>query len=96
VLFHQIDRLLTAQLPQDRTDLTTEPSVEDLPPVLRYDHDVVLAVPPPRGQVPPLGYRLSLQSEGAFPERKSLPFDAAKHAGSLEAPRITRPVAVAS
>jgi|SRR5271157_44430 len=46
---HQLDILLTAQIPQDLPDLTPKPSVEDLTAVLRYNHDVVLAIPPLHG-----------------------------------------------
>src|SRR4051812_4584838 len=66
--FHQLDAPLSAQLPQDRTDPTTQPSVEDLPAVFRYDHDVVLAISPHTGQAPPLVQRLPPQPDGASPE----------------------------
>src|SRR5512142_3074916 len=94
--FHQVDASLTAQLPQDHADLPPQPPVEDLPAVFRYDHDVVLAVPPHMGQVTPLVHRLALQPVGAFPEGEPMPFDDPRHAGSLEALRVTRPEAVAS
>src|SRR5512142_2524610 len=93
---HQLDPSLTAQLPQDHPDRTPKPPVEDLPAVFRYDHDVVLAVPPHMGQVLPLVHRLPLLPEGAFPEGEPMPSDEAMHAGSLEALRVTRPEAVAS
>src|SRR5512135_3583047 len=93
---HQVDSSLAAQLPQDHADLSPQPSVEDLPAVFRYDHDVVLAVPPHRGQVLPLVHRLPLLPEGASPEGEPMPFDETMHAGSLEALRVTRPEAVAS
>src|SRR5512135_2076374 len=48
--FHQFDASLSAQLPQDWTDPTPQPSGEDFPAVLRYDHHVVLALPPHMGQ----------------------------------------------
>src|SRR6185312_14070659 len=73
-----------------------KPSVEDLPAILRYDHDVVLAVPPHMGQVLPLVHRLVLQPIGAFPEDEPMSLATAMHAGSLEALRVTRPEAVAS
>src|SRR5512133_3246834 len=88
---YQLDPSLTAQLPQDHPDLTPKPPVEDLPAVFRYDHDVVLAVPPHMGQVLPLVHRLPL-----LPEGEPMPSDEAMHAGSLEALRVTRPEAVAS
>src|SRR3954453_20490966 len=47
------------------------------------------------GQVLPLVQRLALQPVGAFPEGEPLPFDDPRHAGSLEARRVTRPEAVA-
>src|SRR3954451_16507349 len=93
---HQLDPSLTAQLSQDHPDLTPKPSVEDLPAVLRYDHDVVLAVPPHMGQVLPLVHRLALQPVGAFPGGEPMPLAGAMHAGSLEALRVARPEAVAS
>ncbi len=93
---HQLDPSLTAQLSQDHPDLTPKPPVEDLAAVFRYDHDVVLAVPPHMGQVLPLVQRLPLLPEGAFPEGEPMPSDEAMHAGSLEALRVTRPEAVAS
>ncbi len=96
VPFPQVDASLTAQLPQDHADLTPPPSVEDLPAVLRYDHDVVLAVPPHMGQILPLVHRLALQPEGAFPGGEPMPFGDPMHAGALEALRVTRPEAVAS
>src|SRR3954463_15454710 len=96
VPFHQLDTSLTAQLPQDHADLPPQASVEDFPAVFGYDHHVVLAVPPHMGQVLPLVHRLSLLPEGAFPEGEPMPFDNPRHAGSLEAPWVTRPEAVAS
>src|SRR5512133_2366558 len=93
---HQLDPSLTAQLPQDHADLAPQPSVEDATPILRYDHDVVLAVPPHMGQVLPLVHRLPHQPERAFPEGEPMPLSGAMHAGSLEALRVTRPEAVAS
>src|SRR3954453_23552738 len=93
---HQLDPSLTAQLPQDHADLTPKPPVEDLPAVFRYDHDVVLAVPPHMGQVLPLVHRLALQPMGPSPEDEPMSLATAMHAGSLEALRVTRPEAVAS
>src|SRR5262249_209724 len=64
--FQQTDPSLPTQLPQDASDRTPQPSGEDFATVLGYDHHVVLAVPPDRGQVRPLMQRLSLQPSGAF------------------------------
>src|SRR5512135_3110744 len=65
--FHQVDPSLTAQLPQDHADLPPQPPVEDLPAIFRYDHDVVIAVPPHMGKVTPLVHRLALQPVGGLP-----------------------------
>ena len=93
---YQVDPSLTTQLAQDHAELATEPSLEDLPAIFRYDHDVGLAVPPHMGQVLPLVHRLPLLPERAFPEGEPMSFGNARHAGSLEALRVTRPEAVAS
>ena len=45
VPFDQFDPFLTAQTPQDQTDLFSLATVEDFASVLRYDHDVIDAVP---------------------------------------------------
>ena len=42
---HEFDTSLSAQVLRNRADLTPKSSVEDFAPVLRYDHDVVLAIP---------------------------------------------------
>src|SRR5512135_86169 len=81
--------LADGQLPQDHADLAPQPSVEDATPILRYDHDVVLAVPPHMGQVLPLVHRLPLLPERAFPEGEPMSLGGAMHAGSLEALRVT-------
>src|SRR5262249_49335675 len=83
--FQQTDPPLTTKLPQDASDLTPQPSVEDFATVLGYDHHVVLAVPPDMGQVLPLMHRLSLRPSGAFPGGEPMPFGDPRHAGSLEA-----------
>src|SRR3954467_4067461 len=84
--FHQVDPSLTAQLPQNHADLPPQPSVEDLPAVFRYNHDVVLAVPPHMGQVSPLVHRLPLLPERAFPEVEPIPTSGSHEAKSVQTP----------
>src|SRR5215207_7751861 len=50
----QLHALLPAQLPQDRADLRPKLPEQQLLPVLRYDHHVVLAFPLHVGQTLPL------------------------------------------
>jgi putative transposase len=63
------DPPLLAQVPQDGTDLLAQLPVEDFPPVLGYDHDVVLAVPPHMGQALPVVHRLLLPAPRGLPGR---------------------------
>jgi hypothetical protein len=73
----------------------TQPSVEDFSAVLRYDHRVVLALPPHMGQSLPLVHKLFLPAPSGLPGRRSLcHFLEGMHAGSLEALRVARPEAV--
>ena len=70
--FQHRDATWTTQIPQDGPDLPPQPSVEDLPAVFRYDHDVVLPVPTHMGQALPLVQRLLLPAPRGLPGRKSL------------------------
>src|SRR5579863_8423552 len=74
VPFQQLDSSLTAQIPKDRPDLMPQSSVEDFPPVLRYNHNVVLALPPHMGQALPFVHRLLLPAPRGLPGRRSLRF----------------------
>jgi SAM-dependent methyltransferase len=65
-------RALSAQVPKDWADLMPQPSVEDFPAVLRYDHHVVLALPPHMGLVLPFVHKLLLHAPRGLPGRRSL------------------------
>ena len=69
--FQQLNATLTTQIPQDGPDLPPQPSVEDLPAIFRYDHDVALTVPTHRGQALPLVQRLLLPAPRGLPGRRS-------------------------
>src|SRR5208337_1423306 len=95
--FHQLDASLSAQVPQDRADLTPKPSVEDLAAVLRYHHNVVLAILQSHRTWDRLCHSCigsSFLPHGAFPEVGAYGVSAGMHAGSLEALWVTRPEAV--
>jgi hypothetical protein len=92
--FEQFDSSLGAQLPKDWADLMPQPSVEDFPAVLRYDHYVVLALPPHMGQALPFVPKLLLPAPRGLPGKRSYAIFRGLHAGSLEALRVTRPKAV--
>src|SRR4051794_24276909 len=70
--FQQSDPTPPAQSPKERADPTPEPSVGDFPSVLRYDHDVVLALPPHMGRALPFVHRLLLPALRGLPGRWSL------------------------
>src|ERR1700722_9423773 len=70
--FQQFDSSLSAQVPKNWADLVPQPSVEDFPAVLRYDHHVVLALPPHMGQALPFVHKLLLPAPRGLPGRRSL------------------------
>src|SRR5690606_12590706 len=62
------------------------PSMEDLAEVIRYDHEVLFAVPTHRERVTPIGLLLVLQRRG-IPERRAL---AVRRSGSCRLTRSSR------
>ena len=74
--------------------LEVHPSLEDFPAILRYDHYVVLALPPHMGQACQSCIGSSFLPNGAFPEEGAYAISRRLHAGSLEALRVARPEAV--
>src|SRR6516165_1009027 len=72
--FQELDAALATQLPQDQADPASQPPVEDLPTVFRYNHRVGLALPPHMGQALPLVHGLLLPAPPGLPGRRSLCF----------------------
>lgn len=70
--------LLTAQLPQNRANLSLEPSIQHSLTVLWYNYHVVLALPPNVGQTLPL-----MHASVLLPAPRGLPGRRAYHDGAL-------------
>src|SRR6516162_7105273 len=87
----QLDSFLLAQVPQDPTDACTQLAVQDLSPVLRDEHHMVLAVPPNMCQTLKVVHTLFLQPNRAFPEEERIAFNSTPDRLSLPGSHGHRP-----
>ena len=92
---HQLTTVLTTQFAQSPADLSLQPSVEDFPAVLRYDHNMVLALSARLREVLPVVHTLLSPAPRGFSERKAYGTSRKLPHGSLEALQLTVPEAVA-
>ena len=97
VPFQQLDPSLTTQLTQDRTHLLSQATVQHLPSVLWYDHNVILTLPLHVGQTLPFVHRSLLVPRGPSQERSLCTFHCARYTPDRsEARRVARPEAEVS
>ncbi len=83
-------RPLPAQFAENGTNPSFQFSVDDFLPVFRYNHNMVLTVPPYMGQTLPIVLRLLL----CAPMGQGEVYTTSIYPGTLKANRVTRPEAV--